>query len=1278
MKNISSKVLKLCTLSSIALSFTLVSYGQYSLELSKAYGGTLEEYGTAVAISDDTNFAVGGYSKSSDIWLPGNKGGSDYWIMQFNADGDTLWSRTYGGFNNDDLYALTYNASGGIAAFGTTRSNDGDVLNNPSVIGAWLLTLDIAGNPIISRVYAGDLGEQGVDILGLSNGYALLVQSTSPELEGAQNNGNFDVWIARTNNIGSVDWAEFLGGSDADIPAAMARTPGGIVIAASSNSIDGDVVGNNGGFDYWIVSVNLEGELEWAWSYGGSDDDHASDVAVADDGSIYVIGESASSDGDKTQSLGENDVWILKLDEDGNLLWERSFGGSDDDAGTQIGVLSNGLIVASANSESDDFDLDANKGLTDGWVIFLDDNGNLVQQMNYGGSEIDETAGLAVDQDDRVWITGSTNSRNQNLSFGDPPFINLWLMEIEQDTANCVPNEDCNQDNLGQGVINVATNGGTTCTQSCNVGLSTGPSGSGCYGFSTPSTWFKVRTDSIARQMTITVTSDEFNTPQISVMQTLNCIGLNRLQCTIGSDGVAAIYNISVDPDTAYYVTVGDANGLTGDFQICITVLDIEFCNTSPLLYPTTTSMGSPLEGPYQPGEEVQFCYEIPAWNKIDCNGLQGIQPTWGPGWDSMSFNIFDKPNQIDTFLTPIANGTWEWYPLASVNYNFTNPFQGYQGGQGLPPGWYFTNLDDPPPTDGPDDTTGDIVTCLDDTSTWKVCFTLQTVENCTTDMNCSISIKSFADGEIGSFVSQACQYDEPTVFEATMKCCLNPFINPVSDKTLCSGDTVTVFFDSNLEPPVTYSWEVETFGNVVGAEDGSGPFLQQQVFNFDSDISSVIYTVNAVSAGGCETEETDFQVILRPFPLGTMTLFSEDTTCAGDDVTLRFSFQGTPPYFATFAVNGIPQPEFVAEETPAFATIQLDETAQLTFIEYNDVFCDGNTTGTFTVHVEDHSSLDTLTTICPGDSVEIGGQYFRFPGNYEVTLEGAAANGCDSTIFLELEGLNNREAFLEVQICVGDTFSVGDSDYTTSGIYEDVLVASNGCDSLVTLALNVTNTIISSQNRVICFGDTVEFRGRELTQSGVYRDTVPQSVTCDSIYMLSLTVLNNIILTNTVIEPDTGDNSGSIMIQVTGGFPPYSYFWSTGDTTQNLDSIATGDYSVTVTDVVGCQGVFDFFISTAVKAPLTGIDNIRIHPNPVAVQSSVEVSFFNSRASRRTMHVTLMDVRGKVLQRTEIPVVNGQNRLSLPLTSVAPGLHYVLLEDRNENTYQAFPLIIQ
>jgi hypothetical protein len=103
-----------------------------------------------------------------------------------------------------------------------------------------------------------------------------------------------------------------------------------------------------------------------------------------------------------------------------------------------------------------------------------------------------------------------------------------------------------------------------------------------------------------------------------------------------------------------------------------------------------------------------------------------------------------------------------------------------------------------------------------------------------------------------------------------------------------------------------------------------------------------------------------------------------------------------------------------------------------------------------------------------------------------------------------------------------------------------------------VNLLLTVSDEIVLEQNTVICAGTGYNFRGQILVEDGTYYDTVAITPTCDSIFILNLNVLPVIVLIQTVIEPDTGQNSGSIRIQVAGGIPPYNFVWSTGDTTNH------------------------------------------------------------------------------------------------------------------------------
>jgi hypothetical protein len=526
------------------------------------------------------------------------------------------------------------------------------------------------------------------------------------------------------------------------------------------------------------------------------------------------------------------------------------------------------------------------------------------------------------------------------------------------------------------------------------------------------------------------------------------------------------------------------------------------------------------------------------------------------------------------------------------------------------------------------------------------------------------VTVKSFADGEIGSNVNQACQFDEPLTFAPILKCCINPLVESIPNSTICSGDTVTRLFNSNLEPPVQYIWEAEASGNIVGAESGSGPLLDQILFNFGPDPELVTYSVVA-SKDGCVSPAREFNVIVRPIPSAQMTLLT-DVVCAGEEATVRFSFNGTPPYRAQYTIDGVPGELLFFENPTGTAPIVLNETALVNFSFFRDAQCTGSTQGSFVVEVEENSIKDTIATICNADTFYVGEEKFFVSGTYQSVIEDAAENGCDSIVNLQLFVRPRSGENLDLIICEGDTAFIGNNAYTETGAYTDTLIDRNGCDSVVNLSLFVTTEILTEESALLCPGETFLFRGEELSESGIYRDTVPASEICDSIFSLDLTILSTMFLSETVIEPDTGNASGSIHIEVSGGLPPYDYIWNTGSTADSIVNIETGEYSVTVTDFAGCFVEFNFFVTTSVADPIPGVTSFEVFPNPVAASEQVFVRLTSERSDLRDVEVSVVDIAGKQVYMTHKEVIEGRNTYAIPNGLLRGQMGLIVLRDRD------------
>ena len=183
-----------------------------------------------------------------------------------------------------------------------------------------------------------------------------------------------DYWIVKLDNTGNTEWQKSLGGTNSETARSILQTSdGGYIVAGHSTSIDGDVSGKHRQVypDYWIVKLDETGNIEWQKSLGGTGSDAANSILQTLDGGYMVAGSSQSNDGDVSGSHGDSDYWIVKLDETGNIEWQKSLGGKDLDNAQSIIQTSDGGYMAAGWSTSNDGDVSSNYGRFDFWIVKL-------------------------------------------------------------------------------------------------------------------------------------------------------------------------------------------------------------------------------------------------------------------------------------------------------------------------------------------------------------------------------------------------------------------------------------------------------------------------------------------------------------------------------------------------------------------------------------------------------------------------------------------------------------------------------------------------------------------------------------------------------------------------------------------------------------------------------------------------------------------------------------------------------------------------------------------
>ena len=134
------------------------------------------------------------------------------------------------------------------------------------------------------------------------------------------------------SSLGVIEWQKCLGGSSEDQAYSIEQTfDGGFILAGWTASIDGDVVGINGSYDGWVVKLDSLGFIEWQKCLGGSDDDQSYYIKQTSDSGFIVTGRVSSLDGDVIGNHGADDGWVVKLSSLGVIQWQKCLGGSDND-----------------------------------------------------------------------------------------------------------------------------------------------------------------------------------------------------------------------------------------------------------------------------------------------------------------------------------------------------------------------------------------------------------------------------------------------------------------------------------------------------------------------------------------------------------------------------------------------------------------------------------------------------------------------------------------------------------------------------------------------------------------------------------------------------------------------------------------------------------------------------------------------------------------------------------------------------------------------------------
>ena len=358
---------------------------------NREYGGDDHDLFRAVEQTPDGGFIAAGYTRSFGA------GNYDFYVAKTNGAGDTLWTKTYGGTNIDEAYALDQTSDGGYVFAGRTKS-----------FGAgnydfYVVKTNSTGNVTWTHTYGGNQQEDGYAIRQTSDGGYIIAGGTM-----SYSIGSTDLWLVKTNSTGGVVWTYTYGGSLQDMAYAVEQTAdGGYIIAGYISSIAST------NHDVYLLKTNSVGTPLWNRTFGGTGNDEVLSMQITSDGGFVLAGFTSSF------GVGGEDCYMIRTDSNGDSLWTRTYGNTSDDRAysvyqTTIGDC--GYIMTGTTL--------TNPGNTDLYIIRTDCQGYACWDRIWGGTSND--AGYDVIQTDvGDFVIAGQRWGHQNT--------HAWLLRTEQE-----------------------------------------------------------------------------------------------------------------------------------------------------------------------------------------------------------------------------------------------------------------------------------------------------------------------------------------------------------------------------------------------------------------------------------------------------------------------------------------------------------------------------------------------------------------------------------------------------------------------------------------------------------------------------------------------------------------------------------------------------------------------------------------------------------------------------------------------------------------------------
>ena len=358
------------------------------VQWDKTFGGSGEDEAVSAVETSDGGFVIIGESNSdiSSDKSENSKGGYDFWIIKINSSGTKVWDKTFGGSNYDFPFSIRETSTNDLIIAGDSGSNisGNKSENSRGFSDLWIIKISNTGTFIWDKTLGGDADEELTDMNLTPDGGYILAAIAESNISGdktVSTSDNEEYWVVKMSNTNTIDWQKAYGGTSSSISILSDLIPtndGGYLLAGDSDSgIGGNKTENtNGGTDLWFIKINSSGTIIWQNTVGGSDDEYVAYGIQKPDGGYVFAAESLSNiSGDKTENSMDSDIWLIELDANGNVIADKTFGTISEEYPERLLQTSDGNFIIASNVDSLSGDnTEAPVGDTDYWLFKVDKN----------------------------------------------------------------------------------------------------------------------------------------------------------------------------------------------------------------------------------------------------------------------------------------------------------------------------------------------------------------------------------------------------------------------------------------------------------------------------------------------------------------------------------------------------------------------------------------------------------------------------------------------------------------------------------------------------------------------------------------------------------------------------------------------------------------------------------------------------------------------------------------------------------------------------------------